>query len=752
MALLVALGFAGAGISAATGDAAAQETPSYMDELLAQAEELLANPGPNRDFAVVILEELVGAGSEKAEFVLARVLADPQEDAYDFARGAPILEQVVAQGGDDAVAALKLLAAGYRDATQPHYDPPRAASAYEAAAELGDTDAMIALAAMFATGEGVGEADPESAGIWLEKAVSIGDDNASAAAAALAALYQDVDDPEKAVDAFRHAAEFGDTSAMLRLAELLVDQDDLDGARDMLEQAIAAGTESPVVAWQMLADVNLKAGDAAAAVEALRNAASQESASAMVRLAAMLAAGEGVDQADPAAAASLLERAVSIEGGHVGWAWNTLARLRRDAGDTGGAAAAYRQSAELGDSAAMIMLAAMIAEGEGADFDLVEVETLLEDAIALQDGNLGWALYTQARILRANGELERALAAGQAGVEAGETGSMILVAQMLADGEGGSAPDVQAAAQLLLQAAALDDGNAGWAARTLAGLYSGQGDSPEAREAFALAAEHGDTVSMIRLAALLTAEGEGQDLDRATTLLQQAIDAGDSNATWAWYTLAEVHRAAGDLPAAVEAYAVAVDAGDPNAMIQLAAMVARGEGVNEPNPEGAIDLLERAIAVEGDHTAWGQWTLAELHRSLGETDSRHLAAALKLYGALSEAGDGRAHLAAAEIIAAERGAQNKWREMVGHYREAARALGAEPVTASMLRLDPKTMYASLQILLTDAGYNTGYVDGVRGRRTDEAISGFCQDNRPPSGCVSSIVTRGLLGALIEAGS
>jgi hypothetical protein len=62
------------------------------------------------------------------------------------------------------------------------------------------------------------------------------------------------------------------------------------------------------------------------------------------------------------------------------------------------------------------------------------------------------------------------------------------------------------------------------------------------------------------------------------------------------------------------------------------------------------------------------------------------------------------------------------------------------------------MYASVQILLTEAGYHTGYVDGIRGRRTDEAIAGFCQDSQPAIGCASSIVTRGLLGALIEATS
>jgi TPR repeat protein len=267
-----------------------------------------------------------------------------------------------------------------------------------------------------------------------------------------------------------------------------------------------------------------------------------------------------------------------------------------------------------------------------------------------------------------------------------------------------------------------------------------------------LAAEHGDTASMIRLAALLSGEGEARDLGAATSLLQRAIGIGDSNQAWAWYTMADVLRASDDAPGAVEAYAVGVDAGDPAAMIQLAAMLGRGEGVHVPDPDAAIDLLERAIAIDGDHVAWGQRILAELHLSLAATDRRHLAGALKYYTALAAAGDGSAHLAVAEIMAAERGGPEKWRDMIQHYREAARALGVETVTASMLRLDPTAMYASVQILLTEAGYQTGYVDGIRGKRTEAAIEGFCQDNRPPSGCMSSIVTRGLLGALIEASS
>ena len=151
-------------------------------------------------------------------------------------------------------------------------------------ADRGAVDQLVKLARMVAMGDGLPVPDFERARTLLERAVVEDKPNAAWAYASLGDLYRDADeahrDLAKAVEAYRHAADLDDGSAMLKLARLLEYGEgapaDFEGAKQVLEKAIALDDGNKPWAYAMLGDLYRNAEppnrDPVKAVEALRSA------------------------------------------------------------------------------------------------------------------------------------------------------------------------------------------------------------------------------------------------------------------------------------------------------------------------------------------------------------------------------------------------------------------------------------------------------------------------------------------------
>ena len=156
--------------------------------------------------------------------------------------------------------------------------------------------------------------------------------------------------------------------------------------------------------------------------------------------------------------------------------------------------------------------------------------------------------------------------------------------------------DFERAQTLLKKAIAAGDSNAGWAWSSLGDLYrtadEPHRDMAKAVDAYQHAVDLGDTASMIRLATIVgPGDGMPVDFERAQSLLEKAIAAGDGNAGWAWASLGDLYRNADeahrDLAKAVDAYEHAADAGIGPAHLAAAQL----ESVNGFQPQVQRDLL-----------------------------------------------------------------------------------------------------------------------------------------------------------------
>ena len=180
-------------------------------------------------------------------------------------------------------------------------------------------------------------------------------------------------------------------------------------------------------------------------------------------------------------------------------------------------------------------------------------------------------------------------------------------------------------------------------------------------------------------------------------------------------------------------------------MIVLAGMVAAGEGT-PADPDGAKTLLERAGAAGGE-TAVNAWiALGAMYR---DPVSKHhdVALALDYYRRAADAGSGQAHLVSAEIEASQGIATKEQRlELVRHFREAARLIGAEDVARAMYRLDPATLYAAVQEMLSEADRPIS-ADGIFGKQMQASIDRFCTANQIK--CGKGLVSFELLIGLVN---
>ena len=143
----------------------------------------------------------------------------------------------------------------------------------------------------------------------------------------------------KAADAYQHAVDLGDTASMIQLAVMLGAGDgvpvDFERAQNLLEKAIAAGDGNAVRAWASLGDL-YRHGRCQPSrswrrqADAYQHAADLGDTTAMIRLAIIVGAGDGVP-VDFERAQSLLEKAIAAGGGNTGWAWASLGNLYRTA-------------------------------------------------------------------------------------------------------------------------------------------------------------------------------------------------------------------------------------------------------------------------------------------------------------------------------------------------------------------------------------------------------------------------------------
>src|SRR5205085_10236650 len=170
-------------------------------------------------------------------------------------------------------------------------------------------------AAMLAGGNGVG-IDVKRAEQLLKQAIAAG--NAAAAWAGLGDLYRvdsELRSEPKALAAYKTAAGLGDVGAMVRLAALLrsgkPESRDLPQARKLLEAAVAAGSlRDAGLALGDLLGADGPGRDLAGAARAYAAAAGAGNTGAMMRLAEMYAAGQGVE-VDRVKAAALLAAAIA---------------------------------------------------------------------------------------------------------------------------------------------------------------------------------------------------------------------------------------------------------------------------------------------------------------------------------------------------------------------------------------------------------------------------------------------------------
>lgn len=733
-------------------EAIAQEAATYLDELLMRARELLRGQWAEPEIAVGILEELIAAGSVEATFELVGYYVENVDDQSNFERAKGLLDDLIVNNPDVAARAWSVVAELYLADSAMH-DAAKAREAYREAVALGDTSAMINLAGLLAVPE-QGEADIPAAIELLSNAASAGDPNAARAWYSLATVHVEAGDSLKALAAFRTAAELGNSSAMVQLASMLVTGDggadpDLALAEDLLKHAIVAEPDNAAWAWGVMAEVDIRAGDLSKAIGSYQNAVDLGSTWAMINLAGMLAAGEGVAPPNPAAAITLLLRAAAVDDQNAGRAWSALAELYRLESDAEKAANAYRRAADLGSTSAMINYATMIGTAAGSVVqDAATAKEYLTRAIAAEDENAAWAWSILAGIYAEEADVVKATDAYRHAAELGETSAMISLALILTDGDQVVASDESAAIALLERATEAGDRNAARAWNALARLHRKKGDVDAAAEAFAYAADLGSSAAMIDLATLVgmgDGIGDGPDFPRAMSLLNEAIAAEDENAAWAWGVAAGLYLAESDFSDAEkgrEAYTKAAELGDTAAMINLAEMVAKGEGGAGPDLRSAIALLSEAAEVN-DANAPRAWNdLALLYLQTGDRQR-----ALEYFSMLAATGDGFAHLSAAEIISTRLNSPAARQELVTHFRAAAEVLGNRSVAQAMLRISTVALYAAVQALLVDAGYQPGSVDGVFGPRTVEALTQFCAD-RQVEGCLPSVVTVGLLTELL----
>jgi TPR repeat protein len=493
----------------------------------------------------------------------------------------------------------------------------------------------------------------------------------------------------------------------------------------MLEMAIAAGNvaDGARMLGNFYRDARPPQIDKATA--AYQRAIAAGSTSAMLALANIVRAS------DPNQAHALIEKAIA--GGQVADGAAALGDFYRSTTppQLDKAAAAYRQVIAAGNTWGYIALADLLKAT-----DPVQAKSMLDKAIAagnVKDGAAALAnLYRRMR----PPQPEKAVAAYQQAIGAGNTSAMLALADMV---QGSDAAQAKALIERAINAGAVEGGSV-----ALGNLYRDMNpsDGQNALASYQPAIRAGNSSAMLSAAGILTSGQNGVPTDtaRAKALIENAIAVGDVQ--YGAFALGVYYRdTSPDLPKAAEAFRSAADAGSTPAMLALANMLINGRGVSA-DAGAAKALIERAIAA--GEVSNGAMALGDFY-SL--SDPPDVAKAIGAYQQAAQAGNAGAYMAAATMEGSRFTDAATLKSMVGHLRAAAKALPPDEVATQMLHLPASTLIASVQQMLNDNGQRVGGADGVHSARTSKAIGNFCVASKV-SDCHPDFVTKGLLVALL----
>jgi hypothetical protein len=251
---------------------------------------------------------------------------------------------------------------------------------------------------------------------------------------------------------------------------------------------------------------------------------------------------------------------------------------------------------------------------------------------------------------------------------------------------------------------------------------------------------------MVKLANLLASGRElPADPERARALFEQAIAVGGPVVASAADGLGDLYRA--DTPIrdpakAAEAYQRAVAAGNEGSVLKLALTLMAGDDATA-GFEAAVRVLEGAIA--SGFVEEPALMLGDMYLALESEASRQTA--LDYYERAAAAGNPRAHLTMAQLLAADDEYEGNIEQIAAHLTAASRLVGTAEVAAGMLRFRPHALVGMLQYLLTKAGYPV-LVDGITGGYTRVAVRRFCRAHLVAN-CTESLMSTSLLAALLD---
>ncbi len=623
-------------------------------------------------------------------------------------------------------------------------DPARASRALDEAAQIGDPDAMEMLADLYMRGDGV-DADPARAEELLLRAASLG--RTRTASFALGMLYNQpgpLHSPAKASVSFDTAAAAGNSAAMVELARLLIAGGDvpvdLPRARQLVTSAIA--NDEVASGAEVLGDIlrmpgpDQKLWQAAAAY---RRAADAGNADAMLKLASMVAVGQGYARS-PILAQRLIETAIAS--GHESAGLEALGdfyMLPAEFHEEKLAAEAYEKAADAGNGAAMLKLAALYVDGRGVTASFSRARQTINRAIDAGEVAAGSRMLGDLyRAPGPNQDFDAAAKAYQAAADAGDTTSMVRLAHMLWSKT--ELPVDYSRATLLLEQA-ISAGDFAAAGEEMGDLYIAS-DINRAIGGYQKAADAGNASAAIKLARIFmgTDAGEPRFAD-AEKLLQRAADAGSADA---WEALGDLRQTEGsplhDVNGAASAYGKAAAAGSAAAAGKLAVMLADRKDL-PADYDRAIGLFRQAVA-GGEVMPSAEW-LGGLYLNYpppgNPKEARHY------FEIAAEAGSGRADLEVARLASPGYAEPVERRVMVDHLRSAAERMDPKQVAIAMMQLDADALLAATQQMLADAGLRVA-VDSQHGPQTRNAIATFCK--RRQLSCETTFITLELLEALL----
>lgn len=612
--------------------------------VLLQIGDYYANPalgGHSSAEAIAHYERAMALGNRAAMLKLGDLYRKGADDLpADPARAATYLDDAAAASHNGA---RRMLAAMLLDGTLP-VDADRAVGLYEAAIQDGDTSAAPALANAYLNGTGL-EPDAPRAVEVLSAAAETG--NVPALLALADVLRRGADgvpkDPAQAFGLVERAVALNDPGALRRKADMLARGEgmarDVEAAVAVLEPLARAGDASLLIQLgDYFSRPEFESVDVERAMAYFTSAAELGNVAATLRLGDLYRTGLGPLAADRDAALGFYEAAATT--GDIG-AIRRLADLLLEGSpeDRQRGFELYRGLGDRGDVWGSIVLADLYAKGRGVVADGAKAIAVLEPLAADGQPNARIAL---ADIYR-NGapgvarDEPKAREIYQQVADLEDATGIKRLADMMARGQGGMT-DADGAVSLLESLAMKGDTGA---MLQLGDLLSraefGIVDAAAAVAAYQQAADTGNASALVRIADLYRngAPGFARDNVRAATFLEDAVALGDNGARQRLGRMLLDGSLPSDPQRGVALLEAAADTGDRGAILTLAGILARGEGV-PADGEKALMLLTPLIE-SGQTNA--MVNLADLYRYGSPGIAQDVDSAVRLYEQAIALGD-----------------------------------------------------------------------------------------------------------------